>query len=113
MKAGVEKRAKDDSAVKKTVLKRASPMINPFWRRGSVRSLMDTHSAAEPAATPAGKPRAAPMVTPVSPTPMPTERPFSIWARNMAREIEREKMAILSGGVGSLCWECEGDHYER
>src|ERR1700722_3198308 len=100
MKAGVEKRAKDDSAVKKMVLRKASPMIQPFWRRGSVRSLIETQSAAEPAATPAGKPRPAPKVRPVSPTPMATERPFSIWAQNMASESERERMAILSGGVG-------------
>src|SRR5471032_2994748 len=97
MKAGVEKREKADSPVKKTVLRKAKPMIHAFWRRGSVRSLMETQTAPLAAATAAVKPSPQPMVTPVSPTPMATDRPFSIWARNTAREMERGKEAILCG----------------
>ena len=72
-------------------------MIQIFWRKGSVRSLMETQTAPLAAAMAAGKPSAQPMIRPVRPTPMATDSPFSIWARNTAREMERGKEAILSG----------------
>src|SRR5476651_672550 len=100
MKPGMEKREKADRPVKKTVLRNAKPMIQAFWRKGSVRSLMEVQTAPLAAATAAGKPSAQPMVTPVRPTPMATVRPFSIWARNTARETERGKEAILPGEGG-------------
>ena len=95
MKTGGEKRVKDDSAVKKQALRKAKPMIQTFWRRGSVRSLMETQTAPVAAAMPAGKPSASPAPSPVTPTPMATDRPFSIWARNTARDTERGKVTIL------------------
>ena len=60
MKAGMEKREKSDSAVKKTVQRKAKPMIQTFWRRGSVRSLIETQTAPLAAAMAAGKPSAQP-----------------------------------------------------
>ena len=66
-------------------------------------SLMEVQTAPLAAAMPALKPSAQPMLTPVRPTPMATDRPFSIWARNTAKETEREKDAILSGESGELC----------
>ena len=97
MKAVVSKRAKPDRPVKNTVLRKAKPMIQAFWRKGSVRSLMETQTAPLAAATAAVKPSPQPIVSPVSPTPMATDRPFSIWARNTAREMERGNEAILCG----------------
>ena len=96
-KAVVSKPAKPDRPVKNTALRKAKLMIQAFWRRGAVRSLMETQTAPLAAATVAVKPNPQPMVTPVSPTPMATDRPFSIWDRNTAREMERGKKAILCG----------------
>ena len=62
-----------------------------------VRSLMETHTAPLAAAMAASKPRPQPVTSPVRPTPMATVSPFSIWARNTARETVRGKEAILSG----------------
>ena len=70
-------------------------MIQIFWRRGSVRSLIETHTAPVAAAIPEWKSSARPAPSPVMPTPIATDRPFSIWARNTARETERGKVAIL------------------
>ena len=52
MKTGGEKREKEPSAVKKQTLRNANPMIQIFWRKGSVRSLMETQIAPDAAAMP-------------------------------------------------------------
>jgi len=63
-------------------------MIQIFWRRGSVRSLMETQTAPLAAAMAASNPSHQPVTRPVRPTPMATVTPFSIWARNTAKEKE-------------------------
>src|SRR6185437_3219791 len=100
MKAGGEKRAKDESPVKTTVDRKPKVISQAFNRNGSLRSGRETHRAPVAAATAAGNPSANPMQRPVSPTPTATDRPFSRWGRNTARArgegVERDEKAILS-----------------
>src|SRR5690242_19858470 len=108
MKAGVEKRAKEESPVKKTVDRTPKVISQAFSRNGSLRSGRETHSAPVAAATAAGNPNARPMQRPVSPTPTATDRPFSRWGRNTARAreegVEGGEKAILSEWASELCF---------